>query len=178
MKKLFMLGLVLVFAFGITFSSNAADQNKVEKLILIMKSGEVNLWDNSVGNIVLYLYENTGQHDSFETTYKKHFAIINKGPDGADFLTIVVRDYQDYYTMHDACGFIMVTMADFNNDGRVDKWHQNYVILLDKHFILSPFYPPGYLNQDWSKCTPEKAQKIFDEELNYILKNTNKAISG
>jgi hypothetical protein len=177
MKKLWMLGLVLIFAFGITFISGASDQNKVEKLMSTIKSGEVNLW-NDVGDKVVYIYENTGQHNHFETKYKKHYAIINKSPSGNECLTLIVRDYQNYYQSHDSRGFILIALVDYNKDGEVDDWRKDYVILLDEATILIPNYPPGYLNQEWFKLTQEEAQKIFDEELNYILENIDKAKKG
>jgi len=177
MKKLLMLGLVLVFAFGITFISGASDQNKVEKLMSTIKSGEVNLW-NDVGNKVIRIHENTGNHDHFKTTYKRHYAIIDRGPSGDECLTIVVRDYQEYYTSHDARGFILIALVDYDKDGKVDDWRKDYVILLDESTILIPRYPEGYLNQDWFKLTQEEVQKIFDAELDYILDNIDKAKKG
>jgi len=175
MKKLLMLGLALIFAFGINFSGIAADKSKVDELVDIMKSGEINLWSVSGNTRVMHVYENTGLHDSFETTFKKHYAIIERHPAGFEMFTIVVRDYQDYYTIHDAQGFIVVILADYNKDGKVDAWRKDYMILLDKDYFLIPSYPPGYLNMDWFKMSEEEAQKIYDEELNYMLENTDKA---
>ena len=172
-----IFGLVLIFGFGIIFSSGAVDQNKVEKLISTIKLGKVNLW-NDVGNKVVHIYENTGAHALFETTYKKHYAIIERAPNGAEYLELIVRDYQDYYTTHDARGFILIILVDYNKDGKVDAWRKDYVILQDESTILMPRYPSGYLNQDWFKLTQEEAQKIFDEELNYILENIDKAKKG
>lgn len=172
-----MLGLALVFAFGIGINSIAADKNDVQKLMSLMKSGEVNLWANQKSK-VLHIYENTGPHDYFETTFKKHYAVIERHPAGFEMFTIIVRDYKDFYTTHDAQGFILVILVDFNRDGVVDKWRKDYVILLDGSMILMPHYPPGYINQDWYKMNREEAQKIFDEELNYMLENTDKAKAG
>ena len=175
MKKLFIFGLALLVAFGISFSI-AADKNKVDELVSIMKSGKVNLW-NDVGNKVIHIYENTGQHDYFETTYKKHYAIIERAPRGNEHLTLIVRDYQNYYQSHDARGFILVILVDYNKDGKVDDWRKNYVILIDESTILTPNYPPGYLNTGWFKLTQEEAQKIYDDELNFMLENIDKAKS-
>ena len=176
MKKLFMLGLMLIFMFGASFSNIASDQNNVEKLIEIIKSGKVNLWVDR-NEKVLYIYENTGKHDHFETTYKKHYVTLKKGADNSEWLVIGLRDYQDYYTIHNARGFILVILVDYNNDGKIDTWRKDYIIALDAYHILSPFYPPGYINKDWFKMSREEAQKIFDKELNYILENIDKAKS-
>ena len=40
MKKLFMLGLMLIFILGVTSNNIASGQNNVEKLIGVIKSGE------------------------------------------------------------------------------------------------------------------------------------------
>ena len=178
MKKLLMLGLALVFAFGINFSSTASDKNKVDDLVGLIKSGEVKLWVNEETRKIMYVYENTGQHDHFETTFKKHFVVVEKHPVGFEMLTIMVRDYQDYYTIHEAQGFILVILVDYNKDGIVDDWRKEYLILLDKSFFLVPNYPPGYLNQNWFKMSREEAQKIYDKELNYMLENADKAKSN
>ena len=176
MKKLFMLGLVLLFMFGASFNNIASDQNNVEKLIEIMKSGKINLWRGE-NEKVLYIYENTGKHNHFKTTYKKHYVTLKKDVDNNEWLVISLRDYEDYYTIHDARGFILVILVDYDNDGKVDVWRKNYIIALDVYHILKPFYPPGYINQDWFKMSREEAQKIFDKELNYILESIDKAKS-
>jgi hypothetical protein len=175
MKKLLMLGVALVFMFGIGFSSIAADKNKVNELVNMIQSGKVNLWADDGVKKVMHVYENTGQHDKFETTFKKHYAIVDKHPAGFGYLTLIVRDYQDYYTIHDAQGFILVILVDYNKDGIVDDWRKDYLILLDGDYFLIPNYPPGYLNHDWFKMSREEAQKIFDEELNFMLNNADKA---
>jgi len=176
MKKLFMLGVMLIFILAAASNNIASDQNNVEKLIEVIKSGEVNLWRDG-NEKVLYIYENTGKHNHFETTYKKHFATLRKGADNSEWLMVGLRDYQDYYTIHNARGFILVVLVDYNNDGKVDNWRKDYMIALDDYHILKPFYPPGYLNKDWFKMPREEAQKIFDKELNYILENVDKAKS-
>lgn len=177
MKKLLLLGLALVFAFGIGINSIAADSNDVQKLMSLMKSGEVKLWGNSDRAKVMHIYENTGNHNNFETTFKKHYALIEKHPGGETF-KLIVRDYQNYYTIHDARGFILIILADYDRDGKVDQWRKDYVILLDDHFILIPHYPSGLINTDWYKMSREEAQKIFDEELKYMLEHKNEAKDG
>jgi len=175
MKKLLMLVLALAVAFGISFSSTASDKNKADELVGLIKSGEVKLWNDTPGSKVMYIYENTGAHDHFETTFKKHYAIVERHPAGFEMFTIVVRNYQDYYTIHDAQGFILYVLVDYNKDGIVDKWRKDYLILLDKSYFLVPNYPPGLINYDWFEMSKEEAQKIYDAELNYMLENVDKA---
>lgn len=178
MKKLLILGLVLIVMFGIGINNVTADKNKSDKLIGIIESGEVNLWADDGVKKVMYVYENTGQHDKFETTFKKHYVIVDKHPAGFGYLTLIVRDYQDYYTIHEAQGFILVVLVDYNKDGKVDDWYKDYLILLDGNYFLVPSYPPGYLNQGWFKMSKEEAQKMYDKELNFMLDNTDKAKKG
>jgi hypothetical protein len=176
MKKLLMLGLALVFMLGIGFSSIAADRSDVEKLVSLIKSGEIKLWTDTPEMKVMHVYENTGKHSNFETTFKRHFAVL-EGSGVLESFTIILRDYQDYYTIHDAQGFILVILVDYNKDGVVDVWRKDYMILLDKSYFLTPFYPPGYINHDWFKMSREEAQQIYDAELKYMLENTDKANS-
>lgn len=176
MKKLLMLGLALMFAFGISLSI-AANKNKVDELVSIMKAGKVNLWATDGTTRVMHIYENTGQHDHFETTFKKHYAVVERHPAGFEMFSLIVRDYQDFYTIHEAQGFILVILVDYDKDGIVDDWRKDYLILLDKSYFLIPNYPPGIINYDWFKMSREEAQKIYDDELNFMLENSDKAKS-
>ena len=170
MKKLLIVGLFLL----VMLSIGASSQNNVEKLMGIIKSGEIELWRDGCNEKVLRIYENTGKHNHFQTTYKEHFAIVERIGDD-DRLTLNIRDYQDYYTIHDARGFILIILIDYNKDGKVDDWRKDYVILLDEYHVLQPFYPPNYLNKNWFKMTRVEAQSMFDQELGYILENIDKA---
>ena len=167
-----MLGLALIFAFGISFSSNAADKNDVTKLINLMKSGEVKLW-NKTNPLVICIHENTGFHDHFPALYKKHYALLKTG----GHFVLIVRDYMEYGTC-DARGFVLWIMGDDNKDGIVDIWDKDFIIFVNGSYILNPRYPEGYRNSDWFKTTREEAQKMFDAELKYILENVDKAEAG
>jgi len=169
MKKLLMLGLVLVFIFSMISISHGADAKDVNKLINLMKSGEVKLW-NKTYPLVVCIHENTGLHDHFLTLYKRHYALLKKEVG----LTLLMRDYKEYGTL-DARGFVLWVMVDDNRDGIVDKWHKEYIIIINEGDVLNPRYPEGYLNLDWLKMTREEAQKLFDAELKYILENIDKA---
>jgi len=164
MKKIIICGLVLSFLFfiGFTGTSRAADPSDVSKIVKIL---------SSIESKQLVIHENTGAHDHFPTTWKKHYALLY----GQDFFQLVVRDYKSYYTVHDACGFTIILLDDINRDGKVDQWVKHYYIKLDNRYILSPHYPPGYLNKDWSKMTREEAQKVYDEELKYIIEHSGVA---
>ena len=170
-----MLGLALVLSFGISFSSVAADKSKVDELIGLMKSGKINLWSNSGNTKVMHIYENTGLHDNFETTFKRHFAILEGYSEDEECITLVIRDYQDYYTIHDAQGFILYILVDLDKDGVVDRWRKDNRIVLDNTYFLDPRYPPGLINYDWFNLSREEAQKLYDKELKYMLENADKA---
>ena len=170
MKKYIIGLLALVFTLGV-FSVNAADTKDVQKLMNMMKSGEINMWNTNPP--VVCIHENTGMHDNFPTKYKEHYALIENGK----FLSLIMRDYTEFYSL-DARGFVMFAAVDFNCDVIVDRWAKHYVILVNGNYILSPKYPNGYLNNDWNKMTKAEAQERFDYELKYILENSDKATKG
>lgn len=164
MKKLFLLVSVLVTFLFVSIST-AADKDEVQKFISDIQGTQ---------STTAFIHENTGKHDHFRTSWKEHYATLIPLP-GSTGLQLIVRDYQDYYTVHNACGFIIIIVSDLNADGVVDKWHKSYFIKLNDSFLFSPSYPPGYLNYDWSKMTLEEAQIVFDMELKYQKDNASKA---
>jgi len=168
MKKIIICSLVLSFLFliGFTGTSRATDTSDVSKAIEILSK--------SVSK-QLSIHENTGKHDHFPTTWKMHYAMLIEGSFPGGVFQLIVRDYRSYYTVHDACGFTIIILVDYNKDGKVDEWTKAYYIKLDNRYILSPPYPPGYLNKDWNKMTQEEAQKVYDEELKYFIENSGLA---
>jgi hypothetical protein len=174
---IFVLILGISLAFGA--KSGAADKAGVQKIVDhvdSLPSAEVySVWN---GANIMHLYQNTGLHDNFPTSWKEYyvFADVNIGPAKSDkpYMRLIVRDYQNYYTVHESRGYVIIVLADFENDGVVDAWAKDYVILLDEGSILKPRYPEGLINRDWFELSREEAQEIYDKEIKYVLERIEK----
>ena len=169
---IFVLILGISLAFGTKLVT--ADKADVATIMNYIENNKKVLYESNLDNDIMKIYENTGKHNHFPTTWKDHYYFVMKrniyGVELAvPYFHIVVRDYQNFYTSHDAMGFVMVSMADFNNDGEVDWWMKDFVIVLDGYTILRPHYPEGYVNYDWFELTREEAQAIFDAEIKFAV---------
>jgi hypothetical protein len=177
MKKFIkFLGIfVLILGISAVFStkSMAADQADIIKIMNHIENNQDTMYEVNPDNDIMKIYENTGQHDYFPTTWTDHYFFVIKrnvaGVPVVPYFSVITRDYQNFYTSYDAKGFVMTHVVDYNNDGKVDDWFRDFVIILDDYIVLRPKYPEGYLNFDWFELSREEAQAIFDEEVRFAV---------
>lgn len=104
------------------------------------------------------------------------FFIVNKKMLPKGNLLISKREYKDLATIHSR-QFKEYNLTDYGSNGIIDKSSRRFEITQSDEdgdnapfFFINPEYPKWFIKENYHKIPKDIAQKIYEEEINYWLK--------
>jgi len=186
MKKLLMLGLVLLTIFGISISAQAIDQNRIDLLIQGMQTDSIKILgenhydistEDGIKVIALGSREQISKLENWR--FNNHFIYLSVDSYGNTKLTIRVKEYQDC-SSPDSYTCVDWVLVDIGSNGIIDDslrdfevFMQNYQKIEDYNIKIFITYPKGFVNVEWYNPSKEEIQAYFDKEIEYWINRLN-----
>ena len=186
MKKLLMLGLALMFMFGISTFAHAAEQSDMNKLrdyALSEKAkkelGKDYYVTGERGFEKVILISSEEKIDLVRTDV--HYLRVENWGGGLFCINLALHQISDSLSpnSHTVVEYLFV---DGGADGKIDTVLKDLKIVMenfegteDFDILLLPRFPKdlqNYLNNEW-RPSKEVAQVIFDKEVKYWIKKLN-----